>query len=100
MGLGTNDLYTAGQSRIVHALVETITKGQALQAAGQSRIVHALVEIFAKGQALQTAGQSHIVHALVEPIAKGQALQLEPNQMALQIKIMHTVTLIQKPHNL
>ena len=40
MGLGKNDLNTAGQSRIVHPLVETITKGQALQAAGQSHIVH------------------------------------------------------------
>ena len=51
---------------IVHALVETNAKGQALQAAGQSHIIYALVEMITKGQALQAAGQSYFVHALLD----------------------------------
>ena len=46
-------LQTAGQSYIVHSLVQ--------QAARQCCIIHALIEIITKGQAMRTAGQSYHV---------------------------------------
>ena len=74
-------LQTAGQSYIVHSLVETITKGQLQQAARQCYIIHALIEIITKGQAMRTAGQSYHVcnhtwsfNAFIETATKGQAL--------------------------
>ena len=67
-------LQAAGQSHILHALVEIITHGQAIQAAGQSYVLHALIKHHTKSQVLQTAGQSHILHALIEAIPKGHTL--------------------------
>lgn len=40
------------QCHVLHALVETVTEGQALQAIGKRHIVHVLVELGTKGQAL------------------------------------------------
>ena len=60
----------SGESHILHALVEAIAKGQALQAAGQSHILHAPNKV----QALQATRPSHILHALVEATAKLQDL--------------------------
>ena len=67
-------LQTAGQSYIVHSLVQ--------QAARQCCIIHALIEIITKGQAMRTAGQSYHVcnhpwsfNAFIETATKGQARQ-------------------------
>ena len=83
-------LQSAGQSNIVHTLIETGAKGQALQPAGQRHIDHTLVETGAKGQALQPARQSNIVHAVIESVAKGQALQAARQSHSLKhlVKIL------------
>ena len=66
---------------IVHALIEFVAKGQALQATGQSHIVHAIVEVVAKGQALQATGQSHIVNALLKE-------DVDPKRISLKARIL------------
>ena len=65
---------TASQAHTLQALVEPISKHQALKSARKDHIVQALVQTLAKGQALKAVRQYHMFQALVKILTKNQAI--------------------------